>query len=94
MSIALTDTERARIRRIARKPRSRKQLYRAEALLALDEGHPVETVARQFRVGVDRVESWIGGFERLRLRFLLEPSNARPATTDDPDPGLDEGDDA
>jgi hypothetical protein len=38
------------------RPRSRKQLYRAESLLALDAGRPIEEVARQHRVGVDRVE--------------------------------------
>ena len=48
---------------MVKRPRSRKQLYRAEALLALDEGQPIETVARKFRVGVERVEHWVGGFE-------------------------------
>ena len=44
---------------MVKRPRSRKQLYRAETLLALDEGRPIEEVARQHRVGVDRVEGWL-----------------------------------
>ena len=63
---------------MARRPRSRKQLYRAEALLALDDGRPIEEVARRLRVGVERVEQWIEGFEAKRLGFLTEPDNARP----------------
>jgi len=78
VSIRLTESERSRLRGIVKRPRSRKQLYRAEALLSLDEGHPVDTVARKFRVGVDRVESWIEGFQRLRTAFLNEPSAGRP----------------
>ena len=65
MAFHLTDAERARMRSMVKRPRSRKQLYRAEALLALDEGQPIETVARKFRVGVERVEHWVSGFERL-----------------------------
>jgi hypothetical protein len=63
---------------MARRPRSRKQLYRAEALLALDEGRPVEEVARRFRVGVERVEQWIEGFTEGRLKYLDEPKGSRP----------------
>ena len=59
MEIRLTDAERGRLRGMVKRPRSRKQLYRAEALLALDEGRPIEEVARQHRVGVDRVEGWV-----------------------------------
>ena len=52
MTIRLTEAERSRLRGMVRRPRSRKQLYRAEALLALDEGQPIETVARRSRVGI------------------------------------------
>ena len=93
MPIQLTDTERARLGRMVRRPRSRKQLYRAQALLALDEGHPIETVARMFRVGVDRVEEWAERFEKLRLGYLVEPSAGRPKADrggGDPDPGEEE----
>src|SRR4051794_30760302 len=89
MSIRLTESERSRLRGMARRPRSRKQLYRAEALLSLDEGHPVDTVARKFRVGVDRVESWIEGFEKLRIAFLAEPPAGRHGR-DDPYRGEEE----
>ncbi len=88
MALRLTEAERSRMRNMVKRPRSRKQLYRAEALLALDEGQPIETVARRFRVGVERVEHWAGGFEKLRLGFLAEPDGARPkgrATRWDPD---------
>lgn len=92
MPIQLTDSERARLGRMVRRPRSRKQLHRARALLALDEGHPIDTVARMFRVGVDRVEQWAERFEKLRLGFLVEPTAGRPKA----DPGggdLDPGED-
>ena len=69
MAFHLTDAERSRMRSMVKRPRSRKQLYRAEALLALDEGQPIETVARKFRVGVERVEHWVSGFEKLRTRL-------------------------
>ena len=88
MAFHLTDTERSRMRNMVKRPRSRKQLYRAEALLAIDEGQPIETVARKFRVGVERVELWVNGFEKLRLAFLAEPDAGRPKGRDarrDPD---------
>ena len=78
MAIQLTETERSRLRGMARRPRTRKQLYRAEALLALDEGRPIEEVARKFRVGIERVERWVDGFEANRLAFLAEPDGRRP----------------
>ena len=61
------------LRKFVRRPRSRKQLHRARALLALDEGHPIDTVARMFRVGIDRVEGQVGRFKALGLGFLVEP---------------------
>src|SRR4051794_15286987 len=78
MAIRLTEAERSRLRGMVRRPRSRKQLYRAEALLALDEGQPIETVARRCRVGVERVEGWVAGFEAKRLGYLAEPDGSRP----------------
>ncbi len=78
MAFHLTEAERSRMRSMVKRPRSRKQLYRAEALLALDEGQPIETVARKFRVGVERVEFWASSFEKLRLGFLAEPDAGRP----------------
>jgi hypothetical protein len=98
MAFHLTDAERARMRSMVKRPRSRKQLYRAEALLALDEGQPIETVARRFRVGVERVESWASSFEKLRIAFLAEPDAGRPKGKDagwDPDEAAaeDEGED-
>src|SRR4051812_44125534 len=83
MAFHLTDAERSRLRSMVKRPRSRKQLYRAEALLALDEGQPIETVARKFRVGVERVEHWVSGFEKLRMAFLAEPDAGRPKGQDD-----------
>jgi transposase len=80
MTIRLNDAERSRLQGMARRPRSRKQLYRAEALLALDDGRPVEEVARKFRVGVERVEQWIAGFTERRLKYLDEPKGSRPET--------------
>ena len=91
MAFHLTDAERSRMRSMVKRPRSRKQLYRAEALLALDEGQPIETVARKFRVGVERVEHWVSGFEKLRLAFLAEPDAGRPKERDadwDPDEAI------
>ena len=66
-----------------KRPRSRKQLYRAEVLLALDEGRPVEEVARQHRMGVERVEAWAEVFTERRIAFLAEPDAGRPAGPDD-----------
>jgi hypothetical protein len=79
MEMRLTDKERSRMQGMVKRPRSRKQLYRAEALLALDEGRPIEEVARQHRVGVDRVEGWVEAFSRKRLAFLAEPDAGRPS---------------
>lgn len=88
MEVRLTEGERSRLRSMARRPRSRKQLYRAEVLLALDEGRPVEEVARQHRMGVERVEGWIASFAERRIRFLDEPDAGRPPR----DEGEDEDD--
>jgi transposase len=63
---------------MARRPRTRKQRYRAEALLALADGRPIEEVARRFRVGIDKVEQWVEGFQARRLNLLAEPDNSRP----------------
>jgi len=63
---------------MTRRPRSRKQLYRAEALLELDQGRPIEEVARRFRAGIERVEEWIEGFTEMRLRYLDEPRGSKP----------------
>jgi len=79
MDISLKDAERSRLRGMVRRPRSRKQLYRAEALLALDAGEPIETVARRMRVGVERIEGWVEGFAEKRLEYLAEPTGVRKA---------------
>jgi hypothetical protein len=74
-----------------KRPRSRKQLYRAEALLALDGGRPIEEVARRHRLGVERVEGWVEPFTARRMAFLAEPEAGRPASRrDDDDPERDE----
>lgn len=77
--LQLTEIERSRLRGMVKRPRSRKQLYRAECLLALDAGRPIEEVARQHRVGVDRVEGWVEAFTQRRLAFLAEPEAGRPS---------------
>jgi hypothetical protein len=79
MVIQLTESERSRLRGMVKRPRSRKQLYRAESLLALGDGRPIEEVARQHRMGVERVEVWVEEFNRLRMRYLEEPDAGRPA---------------
>jgi hypothetical protein len=35
-------------------------------------------VARTAKVGVERVEAWVDGFERLRLAYLAESDGTRP----------------
>lgn len=85
MDIRLTDAERGRLRGMIKRPRGRKQLYRAEALLALDEGRPIEEVARRLRMGVERVEGWAEAFAEKRLKFLAEPDAGRPSRDDQPD---------
>jgi transposase len=82
MPIELTDAERSQLQRFMRRPRSRKQLYRSEAILLLDQEMPVDTVARKLRVGVERVEDWMSRFERDRLKFLAEPREGRPRSDD------------
>ncbi len=79
MGLRLTEMERSRLLGMVKRPRSRKQLYRAECLLALDAGRPVEEVARQHRIGVDRVEGWVEAFTPRRLAFLAEPDAGRPS---------------
>jgi hypothetical protein len=83
MEIRLTDAERSRLRGMVRRPRSRKQLYRAEVLLALDGGRPIEEVARQHRMGVERLETWVEAFMQKRIAFLAEPDAGRPPRWDD-----------
>ena len=83
MEVRLTDAERSRIRSMVKRPRSRKQLYRAEALLALAEGRPIEEVARQCHVGIERVEGWIEGFAKRRMDFLVDPDAGRPKQADE-----------
>jgi transposase len=83
MEIRLTDAERSRMRGMVKRPRSRRQLYHAEALLELDEGRSVEEVARRHRVGAERVEGWIEAFSARRLGFLAEPNAGRPASRDE-----------
>ncbi len=90
MAIRLTEAERSRLQGMTRRPRSRKQLYRAEALLALNEGQPIEAVARRLRVGVERVEGWVERFEALRLAFLAEPDAGWPRRPDRADDDPDE----
>ena len=85
MEIRLTEAERSRLRGMVKRPRSRKQLYRAEVLLALDEGRPIEEVARRHRMGVERVEAWVEAFTQMRLAFLAEPDAGRPARRDEED---------
>jgi hypothetical protein len=85
MALHLSEKERSRLRGMIRRPRSRKQYYRARALLALDEGQPIEAVARTAKVGVERVEAWIEGFERLRLAYLAESDGPRPRSGQDED---------
>jgi len=94
MTLRLTEKERSRMQGMIRRPRSRKQLYRAEALLALADGRPVEEVARQHRVGIERVERWVEGFEASRLRFLEEPDDTRPASRLDSRERWQDGDEA
>ena len=83
MGRLLTESERDRLRAMARRPRSRKQLYRAEVLLELDEGRPVEEVARRHRMGVERVEGWVAAFAERRITFLDEPQAGRPPREDE-----------
>jgi hypothetical protein len=78
MERRLTESERSKMRGMARRPRSRKQLYRAEVLLALDEGRPIEEVARQHLMGVERIEAWVEAFSGRRMAFLAEPDAGRP----------------
>jgi hypothetical protein len=89
----LTEPERARLRGMIRRPRSRKQLYRAEAIIAIDDGQPIEAVARRFRVGIDRVEQWLAGFEEKRLGYLAEPDGSRPREDHRDEPEDDQGED-
>ena len=86
MEVRLTESERSRLRGMVKRPWSRKQRYRAECLLALDAGRPIEEVARQHRVGVDRVECWVVAFTQRRLAFLAEPDAGRPSRREEEDP--------
>jgi len=92
MSVRISEKERSRLLGMIRRPRSRKQYYRARALLALDDGQPIEAVARTAKVGIERVEAWVDGFERLRLAYLAESDGPRPRADQDDDRGeQDEG---
>ncbi len=77
MTLRMTASERTMVEAMARRPRSRKQGYRAGALLAIADGQPIEVVARQRRVGLERVERWMQEFEACRVRFLEEPDSGK-----------------
>ncbi len=83
MEVRLTESERSKLRGMVRRPRSRKQLYRAEVFLALDEGRPIEEVARRHRMGVERVEAWVEAFSQRRMAFLAAPDAGRPTGRDE-----------
>jgi hypothetical protein len=80
MAVTLTGEERSRPRGRIRRPRSRKQYYlaRARALLALDEGQPLEAVAGTAEVEVERAEALADGFQRLQFAYLAETDGLWP----------------
>src|SRR3712207_8032202 len=60
---------------IRRPPRSTLFPY---TTLFRSEGQSIEAIARRFRVGIERVEGWVAGFEEKRLGYLDEPDGRRP----------------
>lgn len=91
MEVRLKESVRSRLQGMTRRPRSRKQLHRAEALLELDEGRPIEEAARRHRVGVEKVEGWVEAFAERGLTFLEEPDAGRPEPRPDDESDRDEG---
>jgi transposase len=89
MEFRLKESVRSRMRGMTRRPRSRRQLYRAEALLELDEGRSIEEVARRHRVGVEKVEGWVEAFAERGMAFLDEPDAGRPTSRDKDEPDRD-----
>ena len=73
MRVLLNSTERAQLQRMVQTPRNSKQLCRAEALLALDRGETPVKVVEMCGIHPERLESWIKGFQRMRLAFVAEP---------------------
>jgi transposase len=83
--IALTARQRAELEGTAARTSSAKECCRAQALLWLAEGEPVEGVADLLRISRQTVYNWVGRFRErsgpnLRCRLNDAPRSGRPRT--------------
>ncbi len=61
--VSLSDAERAELRRLVRRAPRVRISRRAQALLALDRGESVESVARQVEAGGTSVRRWVRWYQ-------------------------------
>jgi len=64
--IELSSAERNGLRQVVKCSRDAKQVRRAQALLWLDQGEPVTTVARRQEVSRQTVYNWVRSFQERR----------------------------
>lgn len=82
--IQLSEEERSQLKEVVRRTRSTRELRRAQALLELDQGCDVPTIAKRQGVGRATVYDWVHRFQgrcaqpvQERLKDL--PRSGRPA---------------
>ena len=70
--IALSTTERRSLREIIKHARDAKQVKRAQALLWLDQGEPVDVVASRQGVSCQTIYNWVNSFRERRDEPVAE----------------------
>lgn len=85
--IELSSAERRSLRQIVKRSRDAKQVRRAQALLWLDQGEPVTTVARRQEVSRQTVYDWVCGFQEGRHKPTAERLRDRHRSGRPPEKG-------
>jgi transposase len=83
--VELSAVEHRSLREIAKRAHDARQVKRAQALLWLDEGESVETVARQQSVSCQTVYNWVGMFQKRCDESVAERLQDRPRPGRPPD---------
>lgn len=83
--VELSAVERRSLREIAKHAHDVRQVKRAQALLWLDEGESVETVARRQNMSCQTVYNWIDAFQKRCDESIAERLRDRPRPGRPPD---------
>ena len=76
--IDLSTAERRSLREIIKHARDAKQVKRAQALLWLDQGEPVDVVASRQEVSCQTIYNWVNSFRERRDEPVAERLQDRP----------------